>query len=535
MLRQAVPDDKMLTDRTPNTTATNMNLLSGIALLLVQLPAVTAETIVMLPAPTLSYVHYHHVIGQSLRDLGHEVWICVPNYLLQKNDTIFNQGVNALSYGDELGDIEANFFQVTQISEIFWSGQPYSSSHVFSVNQFYINISSALLADSDLEDKIKILKPDLFILDNFKFQRHMVILPYKLDIPFAFVGFHHDSYMTRVPFTPAEEPCVVPTLVNKMGFMDRVKSTLIQFLNILFDPFYDHGLVKRFAPGKPDLTINEIILRAEVFVIFSDHIFEQPRPMLPNTKFVGGSSVSEPNSLTGEIHNFVNSAADGVIVVSFGGHDFRIPDTIISKMAAAFMKTDANVVWKVNWTTDRTDKILTLKWIPQNDLLGHPKTRLFISHCGKNGLYEALYHGVPILCFPIYGDQHYNARLIHSKGFGHYVDIREITSDELVHLISRVTSDAKYKANIQKGSKLFKELYKVPNKQAAYWFDHVMKYGGDYLRSFGQQMPLYQFLLMDVLALFVAVIGLFLLTLLVILRISWNAIFRNGKVKSKND
>ena len=30
----------------------------------------------------------------------------------------------------------------------------------------------------------------------------------------------------------------------------------------------------------------------------------------------------------------------------------------------------------------------TWPWVPQNDLLGHPSTRAFLTHCGSNGMYE---------------------------------------------------------------------------------------------------------------------------------------------------
>jgi UDP:flavonoid glycosyltransferase YjiC (YdhE family) len=46
------------------------------------------------------------------------------------------------------------------------------------------------------------------------------------------------------------------------------------------------------------------------------------------------------------------------------------------------------------------ENVLFLPWLPQNDLLGHPKTKLFITHCGKNGIFEALYHGIPMIGFP---------------------------------------------------------------------------------------------------------------------------------------
>ena len=88
-----------------------------------------------------------------------------------------------------------------------------------------------------------------------------------------------------------------------------------------------------------------------------------------------------------------------------------------------------------------------MTWIPQNDLLAHPKTRAFMSHVGINSLYEArispfkqlvaaqqtcpkifyimrarttyclqaAYHGQPIVALPCFGDQFSNADKVVAK------------------------------------------------------------------------------------------------------------------------
>ena len=53
--------------------------------------------------------------------------------------------------------------------------------------------------------------------------------------------------------------------------------------------------------------------------------------------------------------------------------------------------------------------ILTLPWIPQNDLLAHPSNRLFVTHCGISSTYEAAIHGVPVVAIPLNLDQPANA------------------------------------------------------------------------------------------------------------------------------
>ena len=82
--------------------------------------------------------------------------------------------------------------------------------------------------------------------------------------------------------------------------------------------------------------------------------------------------------------------------------------------------------------------------MPQNDVLGHANTRLFLSHVGHNSMYEAAYHGVPVVAFPIWSDQPVNARQIVRAGMGLWVDINSVTGDELYKAVSRVLSDPWY-------------------------------------------------------------------------------------------
>ena len=84
--------------------------------------------------------------------------------------------------------------------------------------------------------------------------------------------------------------------------------------------------------------------------------------------------------------------------------------------------------------------------MPQNDVLGHASTRLFFSHVGHNSMYEAAYHGVPVLGFPMWGDQPGHARQIARAGMGLWVDINSVTEDELYKAISRLLSEPRYVA-----------------------------------------------------------------------------------------
>ncbi|KAL6200317.1 hypothetical protein ACLB2K_030099 [Fragaria x ananassa] len=65
------------------------------------------------------------------------------------------------------------------------------------------------------------------------------------------------------------------------------------------------------------------------------------------------------------------------------------------------------------------EKELICGWAPQVDVLSHKATGGFVSHCGWNSILESLWHGVPIVTWPMYAEQQLNAfRLVKEMGLG---------------------------------------------------------------------------------------------------------------------
>ena len=132
-----------------------------------------------------------------------------------------------------------------------------------------------------------------------------------------------------------------------------------------------------------------------------------------------------------------------------------------------------------------------LSWSPQNDLLGHQNTKVFVTHCGINAQFEALYHGVPIVGLPVFGDQYYNAVKLQAKGFGIAWSISDFTTEDLINAIERKLNATTYKDNISRASQIFKSRHFTPTQRGAWWVDHVIKYGAKHLRPPLVDLPYY--------------------------------------------
>ena len=77
-----------------------------------------------------------------------------------------------------------------------------------------------------------------------------------------------------------------------------------------------------------------------------------------------------------------------------------------------------------------------LIWI--NLLLGHPKTKAFVTHGGANGLYEAIHHGIPMIGIPLFGEQHDNIAHMVAKGAAVTLNIRKLSRSDLLNALKEI-------------------------------------------------------------------------------------------------
>ena len=61
----------------------------------------------------------------------------------------------------------------------------------------------------------------------------------------------------------------------------------------------------------------------------------------------------------------------------------------------------------------------------------HKNIRAFLTHGGLMGMQESIYYGVPMIGFPLMGDQHLNIKLSVERGIAVKIDLNGITTEKL--------------------------------------------------------------------------------------------------------
>lgn len=115
----------------------------------------------------------------------------------------------------------------------------------------------------------------------------------------------------------------------------------------------------------------------------------------------------KPDPLPKDIDQFLSNAKQGAVFLSLGSNvkSSTVRPEIVQIIFKVLSELKENVIWKwedLENTPGNSSNILYKNWLPQDDILAHPNTKLFITHAGKGGITEAQYHGVPMVALPIF-------------------------------------------------------------------------------------------------------------------------------------
>jgi glucuronosyltransferase len=109
---------------------------------------------------------------------------------------------------------------------------------------------------------------------------------------------------------------------------------------------------------------------------------------------------------------FVEAGKKGCVLVSLGSNirSDQLDDTRLMVFINTMQQLPAyNFIWKFESDVlpgALPRNVMITPWLPQNDILGHPNTKAFVTHSGLLGTQESIWHGVPMVGIPFIADQH---------------------------------------------------------------------------------------------------------------------------------
>ncbi|XP_017784695.1 PREDICTED: UDP-glucuronosyltransferase 2B2-like [Nicrophorus vespilloides] len=331
---------------------------------------------------------------------------------------------------------------------------------------------------------------------------------------FSAVGTNHwTNDLVGNPSNPSYMPEMIIGHAGPMDFWQRVKNTAIVVYTQLFKhlkaiPDHDRLMHETFPDAPP---LKQLIRETALVLLNSHPSITTPNPHVPNMIEIGGFHVEPPKSLPEDIKAFLDGAGkDGAIYFSMGSNlkSKSFPLDKREGIMKALSKLKMKVLWKFEDENllGKPSNVLIKKWLPQQDVLAHPNVKLFISHGGLLSTIEAIYHGVPVLGIPVFGDQAMNMKHAVQNGFAVMTSYSTLSEDTFGEALNQILADPKYADNAKMRSRIMHDRPIKPKDSAMFWIEYIGRHGlADHLKSPAIHLKLHQVLLLDVIGFYLFV------------------------------
>ncbi|XP_008324394.1 UDP-glucuronosyltransferase 2A1-like isoform X1 [Cynoglossus semilaevis] len=510
-------------------------LLPSVLIVLLGVGVASGGHVLVFPGEYSHWLNMRSIMDELVRR-NHSVTVLVSDASPSIN---YNDTRDAAKFNFIVFKVPFSRAEYHAITEDFIHFSLYESAHAsiftkLNVIRYWFQRSSklgmlqcdAMLKNQELMATLRDARFDVVLLDPMIMCGDLVAdvldLPLIISLRFSF-GNVIERHCGHAIAPPSYVPSAPLPYSDNMTFMERVVNVVTYMLtSAMTEWFWSTTLDKHYSEikGRPS-SVCESLGRADIWLIRTFWDIETPRPILPNFKYVGGLHCKPGKPLPDDLEAFYHSSGDaGVVVVSFGSMVANLTAERTDVIAAALGRIPQKVIWRYKGAKPKTLAANTkiLDWIPQNDLLADPQTRAFVTHGGTNGLYEAVYHAVPLVGVPLFGDQPDNLARLSRRGAAIVLDIQTMTSDELTEALDAVINQPSYKASMQHLSTVHRDRPLSALDTAVFWVEFVMRNGdANHLRPSSHDLNLFQYHSLDV-------IGFLLVVIVMSIALCWSAI-----------
>ncbi|EDO44826.1 predicted protein [Nematostella vectensis] len=493
-------------------------VFQSIAILLMSQSSSSAKIAVLVIPNGISHFYMMEPIGQELEARGHEVTYIMCSmepklYTINARRILIydvKHPVNAL--------VEASALKLARTGSLSWP-------NAVKVLDILSDACDTVLSNQTILSALK--GTDLLFGDSSIFGCSQ-LLQLKTGIPhivdFLAWGFN-DPFVAAygVDWPLSYIPSEISFSSPRMTFMKRVENVMFYLFMQIIVPLLRSRVTGRLQHKHgiaADKSVAELLGDTDIVLAPADWSLEWARPLPPNVKVIGSPSQRQAMKLPREFEDFIASAEHGVVLVSFGSMVMSLDDAVVSKLANVFSKLKYKVIIKFGDSFPKTDNVMLVKWMPQNDILANSNVKLFITHGGANSVYEGCGHGVPLLVTPLFSDQFGYGEKVKAAGLGISVSLKESTAEEMIKNINELIEKPCYKENALRVSRLMEDKPQTPQQEGAFWIEYVIRNNGtQHLRPSGRDLPFYQYFLLDVMLFFGTIISIFVFMLVKCLKV----------------
>lgn len=359
---------------------------------------------------------------------------------------------------------------------------------------YYLNTLDAPLLSHPTVEQLKMNSQFDLVIFDYLFNDYNVGIAAHFQCPSVLISSSAINMATRnlvgnpsaAAFTKSQH---IESASLRMTFWQRVQNHLIigveqLFLSIL-DSFQTKSFYDQYFPARLGYPAYKEAKRNISLVFVRTH-FLQNGPLLsfPSVREVNGLQIPRTvSALPLDLQEWFDASDTNVIYMSFGSlaNCTKLSADKRDAFLAAFKQLSGErVLWK--WEGDelpnQPSNVRISKWLPQSDVLAHPKVKLFISHCGLGGISEARYHGVPVLAIPLFGDQFDNSERIVAEGWAKEMRLLAVTQETFQRVLTEMLTNKTYEEKAKLASESYRDRPMHPADEALYWVGYVLRHSG---------------------------------------------------------
>ncbi|XP_049545913.1 UDP-glycosyltransferase UGT5-like [Anopheles darlingi] len=486
-----------------------------VALCLIGLPPAIDGAKILGIFPTSARSHF--IVGSSLmKELarrGHEVTVINP--FPQKKPLPNYRDIDVSIEQDIMKNFMPNMLDLADHSVIESITKTYEFGHLITNQTLQHPNVHRLLSSNE--------KFDLVIMEAFLNDAHLGFAHHFKAPCVALSTFGASRWTNEMVGTPSPIsyiPHPFLRFTDRMSFVERIGNALMTVADMIAGQLLDFpvqsAMYEQAFPG-PKPPLEHLRKHSVSLVLLNNHFsLSYPRPYVPNMIEVGGMHVNrKPKPLPDDIKAILDGAPHGVIYFSLGSNlqSRQLPIEKREAILRVFASLKQTVLWKWEDETlpNKPDNVIVKAWWPQDDILGHPNVRLFITHGGLLSTTESMYHGVPVIGIPVFGDQYLNMGKAERTGYGLLLPYKEISEERLATTIAKILSDSSYRTVAQSISARYRDQPQNPLDLAVFWVEYVIRHkGAVHLKSAGQELGFLQYHGIDVFATIIGVPVLFI-------------------------